>query len=499
MGTDQNFNLDSIGLAAVLDGGFQTGETATSLNATAALPIGGGGFHMRRMLSNFQYQQDGFNLAVGDVGVQTSNFSASGLPTRALQTQFTAGGLRFGYTKSFSSQTALSSNLGNAVDTQMGTVETSGFAQGKGLRLVLNESVQQNSFSDSTSSALLSGVRSQLWNLVGQHPVGSKMSLRGEMARSRSRVPTLAGGEMEFSGNARRMDADVQLPRGWRATAGYRQVEAAYLSPAAQTLASNLRGWEMTAGGPLTHHATLNLNTSRQSNDGSDLMPHSNNRNVGLQLNVQIPRFIPLQLSLQQTDGRSDPLTAGTSPAKTRDRQVALSTFTRFGSVDTSLSYAIAKFTDFFDMTDPAADTPNDSKTNFVTIGLGWQGKALSLRGDFSNNRVRRFARNPLDLLLQQGNDKQDNLRLQGEYGLRRNLSVSTIWSRSTQRDVLGLSSGRVADFATRLNWALSGGGQGRFVLALEWRRTTIVSGASSRSDRMFAIVLNDARLLNLR
>jgi len=118
--------------------------------------------------------------------------------------------------------------------------------------------------------------------------------VRGEVARSRSLTPTLAGGEARFEGNAQKVEVEFQSPLGWRATTTYRRVEATFLAPAAQTLANNLRGWEATVSGPLSRSLALNLNYSRQLNAGGAVMPEGKNKNLGIQLDLRLPRFIPL-------------------------------------------------------------------------------------------------------------------------------------------------------------------------------------------------------------
>jgi hypothetical protein len=129
----------------------------------------------------------------------------------------------------------------------------------------------------------------------------------------------------------------------------------------------------------------------------------------------------------------------------------------------------------------------------------------LSLRGDWSNNRVRRFARDPLSFILMEGRDSQANVRLQGEYRLASRLTVSLISARTRQQDLLGLSFSRLNDHALRVNWSpgksngSAGQEQGGIVLSFEIRRTKTVSGAARESDTLFSLLLNDARLWNWR
>ncbi|MEN3001977.1 MAG: Ig-like domain-containing protein [Armatimonadota bacterium] len=496
---NEEFSWDNFTQSITTDGayGSRTEETEGSLEVTGVRPARAR-YDINRLLGVFAYRQERFRAAIGDVGVQASAFTVSGLGTRAFQTSFTIGDWRFSYTKTIGTIIGRS-GAGNSVNMWVATLETLGFAQGKGFRLIRTDSLQSYSSINASISGVAQNTHARVWSLVGQYPLSKGVRVQGEVARSENTVPLISGGEAHYRGDARTLSLQAQLPRGWNANLSYRNIEASFRSPAAQTLASDLVGYDATLTGALNRYMNLSLQYGNLENKPSANNPKSTNTNWSATLTVNLPRLLPLNLSYRQTDSESDALPPNTRRAKIRDRQYTIGTTARFGNLDTFINYTFAKFEDFFDVQDPNTDIPNERETRFVSVGVGYRVGNLALRADWSDNKVNRFARDPILLNLLRGDDTAANWRLQGEYQFGGGWSLSGVVARAEQRDLLRLGFSRLLDYSIRLNFAPPSLAGGRFQFSLEWRQTETRNGNNTQTNTLWVFLLNDSRLFSLR
>jgi len=498
-GRNEDFTWDNFTQSITTDGayGLRTEEVEGSLEVTGARPARAR-YDINRLLGVFAYRQERFRAAIGDVGVQASAFTVSGLGTRAFQTSFLVGGWRFSYTKTIGAIIGRT-GAGNSVNMWVATLETAGFAQGKGIRLIRTDSQQAYSGIGAPMGGVSRSIRARVWSLVGQYPLTQGLRLQGEIARSENAVPLINGGEAGYRGDARTLSLQAQLPRGWNARLSYRNIEASFRSPAAQTLATDLVGYDAMLTGALNRYMNLSLQYGNLENKPSANNPKATNTNWSATLTLNLPRLLPLNLGYRQTDSESDALPPNTRRAKIRDRQYTIGTTARFGSIDTFINYTFAKFEDFFDVQNPATDIPNERETRFVSIGVGYRLGNLSLRADWSDNKVNRFARDPILLNLLRGDDTAANWRIQSEYQFGGGWSLSGVIARADQRDLLRLGASRLLDYSVRLNWAPPSLAGGRFQFSLEWRQTETRSGGNTQTNTLWVFLLNDSRLFSLR
>ena len=489
---------DPFHIVATLEGGGVLGTMDGSLSITATRPLGGGDFEVRSLLGNANDTGGRYGLAVGDVGLVGSEFTVDGSTTRAFQANANAGGVKFNFTKTLD-DIAGRSNFGNSPDITMGSIETGGFADGKGLRFVQMRSEQASNGFGSPGYGPPSGLDADIWSVLGRYQIGEMFSIRGEMARSRNSYLSLSGTRVRSSGDAKTLALDYKGPQGWNATARYRRTETGFLSPSAALLQNNVQGWDVEAGGPLGPTTNLSVRYGLAENVASSSVPDGNTHTLVANLDMQVPNFVPLQFTFQQTVAKGDSLVAGMPGASTNDAQWTLGTSHRFGPVDASLSYSIARYRDFEDFNDPLNDTPNDRTTRFVSAGLGTQMGRLTVRGDWSDNGVSRFDRDPLTFALVDGRDRQDNVRLEADYGFAKGLSASAIWSRARNSDVLGLAIGDVDDVALRLNWSPGGTLAAQSIVTLEFRQSRIVSGSSRHTENTFTLLVNGAGIFRTK
>lgn len=489
---------DPFHIVATLEGAGALGTAEGSVSVTATRPLDGGAFEVRTLLGNVAGPNGQYDAAVGDVGLVGSEFTVDGSTTRAFQANAHAAGLKFNFTKTLDDSIGRT-NFGNSPDVTMGSIETAAFNEGTGLRFVQMRSEQANSGYGSTAYGQASGVKADIWSVVGRYKLGDLFSLRGETAHSRNSFLTLSNTRMRSSGDAQTLALDYKGPQGWVATVRYRRTETGYLAPSAALLQNSLQGWDVEASGPIGLTTFLSVRYGLASNVAGSTVPDGDTHTLTANLDMQIPDFVPLQLSLQQTVAKSDSLVPGQPGADTRDTTWTLGTAHRFGPLDASLSYSVARYRDFEDFQDPNNDIPNDRTTRFVSLGLGYQAGRLAVRGDWSDNGVSRFDRDPLTFNLIDGHDRQDNLRLQADYELAKGLGASAIWSRARHSDVLGLATGDVDDVALRLNWTPGGSLLGQSVVTLEFRRSRIESGATRRTENTFTLLVNGAGIFGGR
>ncbi|MCB8932382.1 MAG: Ig-like domain-containing protein [Chthonomonadaceae bacterium] len=489
---------DPFHIVATLEGAGALGTAEGSMSVTATRPLEGGTFEVRTLLGNLGDRNGRYDLAAGDVGLVGSEFTVDGSTTRAFQANAQAGGLKFNFTKTLDDSIGRS-NFGNSPDVTMGSLETAAFNEGTGLRFVQMRSEQANSSYGATGYGQASGVKADIWSVIGRYRLGDSFSLRGEMAHSKNSFRTLSGTRMRSSGDAQTLALDYKGPQGWNATARYRRTETGYLAPSAALLQNSVQGWDVEASGPIGMTTFLSVRYGRAENVAGSSVPDGDTHTLTANLDMQIPDFVPLQLSYQQTEAKGDSLVPGLPGADTRDSTWTLGTSHRFGPVDASLSYSVARYRDYQDFNDPLNDTPNDRTTRFVSVGLGYQSGRVALRGDWSDNGVSRFDRDPLTFDLIDGHDRQDNLRLQADYELFHGVSASAIWSRARHSDVLGLSTGDVDDVALRLNWSPGGTLVGQSIVTLEFRRSKIDSGGMHRTDNTVTLLVNGAGIFGGR
>ncbi|MCS6919991.1 MAG: porin, partial [Fimbriimonadales bacterium] len=495
----EEFSWDNFTQSLTTDGayGSRDEDVEGSLEVTGARPARAR-YDINRLLGVFAYRQERFRAAIGDVGVQASAFTVSGLGTRAFQTSFLIGDWRFNYTKTIGTIIGRS-GAGNSVNMWVATLETAGFAQGRGVRLIRTESEQAYSGVGTPMGGVNRNTRARVWSLVGQYPLAQGVRIQGEIARSENAVPLIGGGEAGYRGDARTLSLQAQLPRGWNASLNYRNIEAAFRSPAAQTLTSDLVGYDAALTGALNRYMNLSLQYGNLENKPSSNNPKSTNTNWSATLTLNLPRFLPLNLGYRQTDSESDPLPPNTRRAKIRDRQYTIGTTARFGNFDAFLNYTFADFEDFFDVQNPNTDIPNERETRFVSVGVGYRAGNLALRADWSDNKVNRFARDPILLSLLRGDDTAANWRVQSEYRFAPGWSLSGVVARAEQRDLLRLGFNRLLDYSVRLNWTPPTLAGGRFQFSIEWRQTETRSGANTQTNTLWIFLLNDSRLFSVR
>ncbi len=170
-----------------------------------------------------------------------------------------------------------------------------------------------------------------------------------------------------------------------------------------------------------------------------------------------------------------------------------------FGAFDAFLNYTFAEFEDFFDVQNPATDIPNERETRFISLGVGYRTGNWAVRADWSDNKVNRFARDPLLLSLLRGDDTASNWRVQSEYQFARGWSLSGVFARAEQRDLLRQGFNRLLDYSVRLNWTPPTLAGGRFQFSLEWRQTETRSGDNRQTNTLWIFLLNDSRLFSVR
>lgn len=496
---DQDFSWDSLTQSITTDGGYgaRTAEVEGAIDITGSRSPHGR-YDVNRVLGTFNYRGDRFQMAIGDVGVQASSFTVSGLGTRAFQTQFPIGNLRFTYTKTVGPVIGRT-GLGHAMNMWVATLETPGFTQGRGVRIIRTSSVQSYSGFGSSISGSGLGIRASVWGIVGQYPISKWARFQAEVARSENFVPDVNGNEVAYRGDARTLSLQTQLPANWNGTVNYRHIESSFRSPAAQSLTSDLVGWDVNLNGGFSRYLNLSFQYGLLKNASSSTTPRSENRSWGVSALLNLPRWIPLQLGFRQTEAESDPFIPGGRPANNRDRQYTVGFNTRWGRVDVFVNYTFARYDDFQDMLDPNVDIPNDRETRFISIGLGWQSGNFTVRGDWSDNRLSRYARDPLLLNLLRGDDSALNLRFQTEYQMGKGWSLSGTYGRGQQRDMLGLGVGKNFEYQVRLNWTPLNLANGRFQFSLEWRQTGSLFGGNKTVNTLWVLLLNDSRLFSLR
>ncbi|MCS7209989.1 MAG: Ig-like domain-containing protein [Fimbriimonadales bacterium] len=496
---NEDFTWNNFTQSLTTDGayGARTEQVEGSIEITGARPARSR-YDINRVLGVVAYQQERFRAAIGDVGVQASAFTVSGLGTRAFQTTFLLGDLRFSYTKTVGNIVGRTAT-GNSVNMWVATVETAGFAQGKGVRLIRTDSLQSYSGFGAPMGGVSRSTHARVWSLVGQYPLAQGVRIQGEIARSENSVPLLDGGATTYRGDARTLSLQAQLLRGWNTNLTYRNIEASFRSPAAQTLTSDLVGYDATLSGALNRYVNLALQYGMLENKPSANNPKSTNTNWSATLTLNLPRFLPLNLGYRQIDSESDPLPPNTRRAKIRDRQYTIGTSVRFGNFDTFLNYTFAEFEDFFDVQNPATDIPNERETRFVSIGVGYRMGNFAMRVDWSDNKVNRFAREPTLLSLLRGDDEASNWRVQSEYRFAPGWSLSGVFARADQRDLLRLGSSRLLDYSVRLNFTPASLAGGRFQFSLEWRQTESRRGTNTQTDTVWVFLLNDSRLFSVR
>ncbi len=496
----EDFTWENLTQSLTTDGsyGVRADEVEGSIEVTGIRPPHAR-YDVNRLLGTFSYRGERFQSAIGDVGVDASAFTVSGLGTRAFQTRIILfNGLRFSYTKTVGPIIGRT-GLGSHVNMWVATLETADFAKGRGIRIIRTENLQ--SYSGFGSSISGSGLNTfaNVWSIVGQYPLSPTVRVQAEVARSQNRTPTVGGGTAYYRGDARTLSLQAQLSPSWNASLNYRNIAASFRSPASATLSSDLIGWDTTLSGRLNPFVSLSAQFGLLRNESSATSPRSENSNWGLNLSLNFPRLVPIQLSYRQTDSKSDPLVGGGRRSKIRDQQYTVGTQFPIGKLDTFLSYTFARFNDYEDVVDPTTDIPNDRETRFVTVGVGWRGGNLSLRADWSDNRVRRSARDPFLLNLFRGDDLATNFRIQSEYLLAPGLSLSGSYATADQRDLLRIGIGKLKDYNLRLNWTPANFAGGRFQFSIEWRQSERTFGGNTTTDTLWVFLLNDSRLFSLR
>ena len=436
---------------------------------------------------------DRFKVRAGDIGDDESLCTVNGLATRAFNFSTTAGPIKLSAMQTLGDEIN-QSNIGRAPRLFLITVQPAGATEDRGLKLIYADSKDEF---NGDNSGFAGPTRSSVLSLTGKLPLGGTgAALNGEFANSNGTFES-AFGKHSANGTAMSFGLGGRV-RGFDVAGGYRSIGSEFVSPASTTLATNLRGWEFSAGRQLGRFVKSKLSYITLENTGGEQIPGSSISSQGLDLNIDFPKLPSITARVAKNRTSSKALGRTTLPSSNEENVWSITASYGGAKCNGYLGYAKSDLGDKYDSRNlqryPGTYVPNARSSGTWTGSLSYQlSGMLRVRTYYGSTGTDRWVRNVIGTnnAVFQGTDSTRQLRVEAEFRPAGNLSATMGWTKGKSNDALGLYGVDQAGFDTKLNYRLPrSGGTNGFIVTAGWRR--LDSGGS-----VVSIMLNDSRLLS--